>query len=60
MNNRKRIIIPLVLMIIIGSFLISNSELENTRLVDIAQLVVFGVLLGVLIANLKTIFGKKN
>jgi len=60
MDNRKRIIIPLALMIIIGSFLISNSELENTRLVDIAQLIAFGMLLGVLIGNLKTIFGKKN
>ncbi len=60
MNNRKKITIPLVLIIIIGGFLISNSELENTRLVDIAQLVVFGMLLGVLISNLKAIFRKKN
>lgn len=60
MNNRKRIVIPLVLMIVIASFLISNSELENTRLVDIAQLVVFGILLGVFITNLKTVFWKKK
>jgi len=60
MNNRKKITIPLILIIIIGGFLISNSELENTRLVDIAQLIVFGMLLGVLIANLKTAYWNKK
>jgi hypothetical protein len=60
MNKRKRILIPLVLMIIIGGFLISNSELENTRLLDIAQLVVLGMLLGVLLTNLKATYWNKK
>lgn len=60
MNNRKRIIIPIAVMVIIGSSLISNNELENARLIDMAQLVVIGMLLGVLIANLKSILWDKK
>ena len=60
MNKGKRIVMPLVLIIIIGSFLISNSELENTRFVDIAQLVVLGMLFGVLLAILKTTYWNKK
>ena len=43
MKNRKRLLKPLVFIVIIGSILISNSELENTRLVDIVQLVYWDV-----------------
>ena len=60
MNNRKRIIIPSALIIVLVSSLLSNNTLKNTRLVDIAQLVAMGVLLGVLIANLKSIMRKEN
>ena len=60
MTNRKRIIIPIAIMVIIGSSLLSNNKLENARLVDIVQLITLGMLLGILIVNLKTIFGKKD
>ena len=60
MNDKKRIIIPLILLIVIGTSLTSNSELANTRNVDIVQLVVFGILFGVFIANLKTVFWNKE
>ena len=60
MNDKKRIIIPLILLIVIGTSLTSNSELANTRNIDIVQLVVFGILLGVFIANLKTVFWNKE
>lgn len=60
MKNRKRIIIPIVFLAVIGSSLISNNELKNVRPVDIAQLIAFGILLGVLIVNLKTILWDKK
>ena len=60
MNNRKRIVIPLVLVIILVTSLLSNNTLENTRLIDMVQLVALGVLLGVLIANLKSIMRKEK
>jgi hypothetical protein len=60
MKNRKRIIIPIAVMLIIGGSLTSNNELENARLIDIVQLIVIGMLLGILIANLKTIFWNKK
>ena len=59
MKERNKIIIPLVLMIILGGFLLSNSELANTRAVAIVQLIVSGMLLGILIVNLKALFDKK-
>ena len=59
MEHRKKIFIPLVLLIIIGSFLLSDAELGTTRAVDIVQLIVFGMLLGVLIVNLVAKFRKK-
>ena len=60
MNDKKQIIIPLILLIVIGTSLTSNSELANTRNIDIVQLVVFGILLGVFIANLKRVFWNKK
>ncbi len=59
MDNKKQIIIPLVLMIIIASSFISNSTLENVRAVDIVQLVVFGALLGIMVTGIKAKFWKK-
>jgi hypothetical protein len=60
MNNRKRIIIPIILLVIIGSSLLSNNELGSARLIDIVQLVATGILLGILIVNLKKIFGNNK
>lgn len=60
MSNRKRIVIPIVFMLLIGSSLLSNNTLENARPVDMVQLVALGVLLGILIANLKSNFAKKK
>jgi len=59
-NKRKRIVIPLVISIIIGFTLVSNSKLENTRNIDMLQLIVFGMALGVLIVNLKTTYFDKQ
>jgi len=60
MNNRKRIVIPIAIIVILGSSLLLHNELENARLVDMVQLVAIGVLLGILIANLKSIFANKK
>lgn len=60
MNKRKGITIPLVLMIILISSLISNAALANTRSVDIAQFIALGVLIGIIIANLKTAYWNKK
>jgi hypothetical protein len=60
MKNRKRIIIPIAVMVIIGGSIISKNELENARLIDIVQLIVLGMSLGVLIANLKSIYWNKK
>jgi len=60
MNNRKRIVIPIAIIVILGSSLLLHNELENARLIDMVQLVAIGVLLGILIANLKSIFANKK
>ena len=59
MKNRRKIIIPLALLIIVGTTIASSSKFENTRAVDMALIVAFGLLLGVLIANVKANFIKK-
>jgi len=59
MKKNMRLIIPIVFIIIIGSSFITNSKLENIRLVDIVQLVVIGIFIGLLIANLSAKFWKK-
>jgi len=59
MKNRKQLVIPLILMIIIGSSMTSNSNFASTRNIDIVQLIAFGMLLGIFIANLKVKFLNK-
>lgn len=46
-------------MVILASSFISRSNLENVRYVDIVQLIVFGMLLGIVIANLKSMYNNK-
>ena len=46
------VIVVLILLLVIGESLLSNSKLENTRTEEIVQLVAFGMLLGTLVVNL--------
>jgi len=60
MKNKRNITIPVVLMIVIISSLITSSRLENIRTVDILQLLALGALIGILIVNLRMYFRNKN
>ena len=47
MKNRKQIIIPIILLVFFGTSFLLNNELgdSNVRAVDIAQLIVVGMLI---------------
>lgn len=60
MKSKRNITIPIILMIVVISSLITGSRLENIRIVDILQLLALGTLLGILIANLKINYRNKN
>tara|TARA_B100001971_G_C17644533_1_gene265011 strand:+ start:17 stop:196 length:180 start_codon:yes stop_codon:yes gene_type:complete len=59
MKDRKQLIIHIISITVLGFSLITMSELENARIVDIVQLIAFGMFLGAFIATLKTMFWNK-
>jgi len=60
MKSKRNITIPVVLMIVIISSLITSSRLENVRAVDILQLLALGTLFGILIVNLRMKYRNKD
>ncbi|GAB5400213.1 MAG: hypothetical protein Aureis2KO_17980 [Aureisphaera sp.] len=47
MKNRRLIAVPLVFMIILGSFVVSRFEISEMGKVDNLLLIAFGVFLGI-------------